>query len=403
MEDIDRSGKTVIASTVFIDIVGYSRSAIGRQIAMKSALNRIVASALARIPESERIILDTGDGAALCFLGDPEDALFVATAINDGVRREDGAGAQRLRIGIHLGPIKVVLDLNGRPNVLGDGINFAQRIMSFAEQDEMLVSRAYFEVVARLGDGNDRFFRYLGVKHDKHVHEHQIYAVDSDLRQDGGRWFVAETGRADRPEPDPVPAQPPGSGASEFDPHSAEAPLETAIDALTLARETERLATLIGPVADIVVKRAVGSAATVGDFYATLAGAIPDTGDRDAFLAGSLLGIETAPHDAVARIGAGAGGAGAGGAGAGAPSPSNPARHDAETDPAPPAVRPPEPEDLARLERLLAEHIGPLARTLVRREAEGAADYDALVARLAGFVREEARRAKFTAAAERRG
>jgi len=391
MEDIDRSGKTVIASTVFIDIVGYSRSAIGRQIAMKSALNRIVAGAIVRIPEPERIILDTGDGAALCFLGDPEDALFVATAINDGVRREDGAGAQRLRTGIHLGPIKVVLDLNGRPNVLGDGINFAQRVMSFAEQDEMLVSRAFFEVVARLGDGNDRFFRYLGVKHDKHVQEHQIYAVDSDLRQDGGRWFVADTGRDSGPEPDPIPAPTLGSGASALDPHSAEAPLESAIDALTLARETERLAALIGPVADIVVKRAVGSAATVGDFYAALAGAIPEAGDRDAFLAGGLLGIETAPEDAVARIGAGAA------------APSHVARPDAESAPAAPAARPPGPDDLARLERLLAEHIGPLARTLVRREAEGAADYDALVARLAGFVREEARRARFTAAADRRG
>jgi len=384
MEDIDRSGKTVIASTVFIDIVGYSRSPIGRQIAMKSALNRIVAAAIARIVESERIILDTGDGAALCFMGDPEDALFVATAVNDAVRRETGQGAQTLRIGIHLGPIKVVLDLNGRPNVLGDGINFAQRVMSFAEEGEMLVSRPYFEVVARLGDGNDRFFRYLGVKRDKHVHEHQIYAVDSGLRQDEGQW-VADGGPGDGAAPAAAAV---ATGALE--PTPAEAPLDAALDPTTLAREAERLAALIGPVADVVVKRAAGKATTVGDFYARVAQAIPDAGDRDAFLARSPMSIETEPGEAAAL------------AARNDTADAAPAGERPPPDPQPSTSRPPDDADLARLERLLAEQIGPLARTLLRREAASAADYDDLVARLARFVKDEPRRVRFVSAAERR-
>ena len=126
------------------------------------------------------MILDTGDGAAICFLGDPEDALFAATAINEAIRNSSGDAAQELRTGINLGPIKLVTDLNGWTNVVGDGVNVAQRIMSFAEVGEILVSRSFYEVVARLREGNERLFRYMGSKRDKHVREHQLYAFGLD-------------------------------------------------------------------------------------------------------------------------------------------------------------------------------------------------------------------------------
>ncbi|MFQ5974290.1 MAG: hypothetical protein ACE5Q3_18355, partial [Alphaproteobacteria bacterium] len=182
---IDRTGRTVIASTVFMDIVGYSKSSVSRQMAMKARLNEHIASAVARLSAEERIILDTGDGVALCFLGDPEDALFVATAVGDKVRKETGEAAQTLRTGIHLGPVKLVIDLNGQENVVGDGINVAQRIMSFAGDDEILVSRAYYEVVARLDAANEKLFSYLGTKKDKHVREHQVYAFSLHSAEPG--------------------------------------------------------------------------------------------------------------------------------------------------------------------------------------------------------------------------
>jgi hypothetical protein len=111
-------------------------------MAMKARLNEHIWDAVTDIAESERIVLDTGDGVAICFLGDPEDALFVTTAVMAGVRGETGEARQSLRVGINLGPIKLITDLNGHPNVVGDGINVAQRIMSFASDGEILVSRS---------------------------------------------------------------------------------------------------------------------------------------------------------------------------------------------------------------------------------------------------------------------
>jgi class 3 adenylate cyclase len=341
-----RTGKTAIASTVFIDIVGYSRARIAQQIAMKVYLNGIVGEAIANVPEADRIIVDTGDGMALCLLGEPEEALFIATEINDGARRSEGAAQQSLRTGIHLGPIKLVRDLNGRPNVLGDGINFAQRIMSFAEDGQVLVSRAYFEVVSRLDEGNDRLFSYLGVRHDKHIQEHQVYAVTVTPSR-GARHHVA---------PDATAAHPSEVAAYRgvgTDPDAPSAGDGGALTEAMVEAEKHRLATLIGPLAEMLVGRAAARADSAQSFYQNLAAAIPDPRDRDRFIAGIAADIRPVP-------------AGEGG-------------HDG-----PPPVF--EAEQLAATEGALAAAIGPLAKTLIRREAARARSLDDLYDRLATYI-----------------
>ena len=66
--------RTFIATVVFIDIVGYSERPVAQQVEIKTRLNAMVAAVLEHVPVTDRMMLDTGDGAALCFLGDPEDA-----------------------------------------------------------------------------------------------------------------------------------------------------------------------------------------------------------------------------------------------------------------------------------------------------------------------------------------
>jgi hypothetical protein len=73
--------------------------------------------------------------------------------------------------------VKLVKDINGHPNIVGDGINVAQRIMSFAEPGQVLVSRSYFDVVSCLSDDYAKLFSYDGSRTDKHVREHEVYVV----------------------------------------------------------------------------------------------------------------------------------------------------------------------------------------------------------------------------------
>ena len=174
-----RINRTIICSVVFLDIADYSRKPVAEQIRLKERLNDTLSVALADVAANDRIILDTGDGAAISFLGDPEDALFVALSLRDALAAAPPAVGPELRtrIGINLGPVKLITDLNGQANIIGDGINVAQRVMSFAEPGQALVSRSYYEVVSRLSEDYVKLFNYQGARTDKHVREHEVYAV----------------------------------------------------------------------------------------------------------------------------------------------------------------------------------------------------------------------------------
>ena len=170
-----------IVTVVFVDIVQYSAQPVSQQARMKTRFNELLTQALEQTPTTERVLLDTGDGAALCFLGDPEDALFAANSLRGAVVWDPGALDLRLRIGINLGPVRIVKDINGHTNVIGDGINVAQRVMSFAEPNQIFVSRSYYEVISRLSEEYSQLFQYVGLHRDKHVREHEVYEVNLAL------------------------------------------------------------------------------------------------------------------------------------------------------------------------------------------------------------------------------
>jgi len=168
---MESSGRTLVCSVLFLDIVEYSKKPVSEQLQLKQEFNRVLTKSLEPVPARDRIILDTGDGAAVTFMGDPEDALFASMAVRDG------AGALAVRLGVNLGPVRLVKDLNGQLNIIGDGINVAQRVMSFARPGQLLVSRSFYEVVSCLSRDYASLFHHEGARTDKHVREHDVYSV----------------------------------------------------------------------------------------------------------------------------------------------------------------------------------------------------------------------------------
>ncbi len=168
---MESSGRTLVCSVLFLDIVEYSKKPVAEQLELKQAFNKVLASALEQVPARDRIILDTGDGAAVTFMGDPEDALFASVAVRDQ------AGSVPVRLGVNLGPVRLVKDLNDQVNIIGDGINVAQRVMSFARPSQLLVSRSFYEVVSCLSRDYANMFHHEGARTDKHVREHDVYSV----------------------------------------------------------------------------------------------------------------------------------------------------------------------------------------------------------------------------------
>jgi class 3 adenylate cyclase len=175
----EESGRTLVCSVLFVDIVGYSKTSVVEQFEVKSKFNGMLAEALDVLQRRDRVIVDTGDGAAVVFLGDPEDALVV------GLAMRELSGRLQLRMGINLGPVKLIADLNDQVNVVGDGINVAQRVMSFAEPGQLLVSSNYQDVVSRLSEQYATLFTREGRRKDKHVREYELYSVSGALRITG--------------------------------------------------------------------------------------------------------------------------------------------------------------------------------------------------------------------------
>jgi hypothetical protein len=327
---------------------------------MKAAFGAILSAALEHTPAADRVVLDTGDGAALCFLGDPEDALFTANSLRSGVIESPEHGL-RLRLGINLGPVRVVSDINGHSNVIGDGINVAQRVMSFAAPNQILVSRSYYEVVSRLAPDYANLFQYAGLHRDKHVREHEVYEVH----------LAPSTARVP-----PAPAE----GASPREPAPRVAPVAR-FDAKVIERLATALAQEIGPVARVMVRRAAERAADERTLCEVVADHVPEE-RRAAFLAG-LADLAPAP-----------------GASSGAPGSSAPA--EAVDGPRPAgSARGVGPEVRSRAEQMLARHIGPLARILVRQAATEAASPRDLFERLSLHIEDPAARQAFLAEAER--
>lgn len=173
------SNKTIMSSVLFLDIVEYSKESVVGQISLKERFNRFLSEGLKKVPEADRIILDTGDGAAVSFIGDIEEALQASLAMRDNLLKQDSiiTPVLRIRMGINLGPVRLVRDINGQPNIVGDGINVAQRIMAFAGENEILMSRSYYDAITQLSEHYKEMVRFKGSQTDKHVRAHEIYVV----------------------------------------------------------------------------------------------------------------------------------------------------------------------------------------------------------------------------------
>jgi len=205
----DQGTRTLVGSVLFIDIVGYSKKGVADQVKQKRAFNDMLTAALEQVLPRDRVVVDTGDGAAITFLGDPEGALFVGLAVLDKV------GEIPVRLGINLGPVSLIKDINGRDNVVGDGINAAERVMSFAGQGQLLVSRSFFEVMSLLSADYASLFKQERSRLDKHNRAHDLFAVTDAVRV--GRRVQEAQARLRRSQRRAVPVPEDDAPAQVFD------------------------------------------------------------------------------------------------------------------------------------------------------------------------------------------
>jgi len=169
-----------IAYVLFIDIVGYSKLLIDQQRRLLELLNEVVRGTdqFRKAEASHRLItIPTGDGMALVFYNSPEAPVECALEISRAAREHPEL---KLRMGVHSGPVSGVVDVSGRANIAGAGINIAQRVMDCGDAEHILLSRHVAEDLEQLGHWK-KHLHDLGeaeVKHGSRVSVVNLYTEE---------------------------------------------------------------------------------------------------------------------------------------------------------------------------------------------------------------------------------
>ena len=166
-----------IAHVLFIDIVGYSKLSINEQRAAIDELTQIVRSTeqFQKAEAADRLIkIATGDGMALVFYTSPEAPVRCAVELSRALKDHPRL---RIRMGIHSGPVSGVVDVTGRTNLAGAGLNLARRVMDCGDAGHILLSKHVAEDLSEFEEWQPMLHE-LGtceVKHGMQVHVFNLH------------------------------------------------------------------------------------------------------------------------------------------------------------------------------------------------------------------------------------
>jgi len=204
------------ATIIFIDIVGFSKKPTSDQKILVNSLTSEVIHALwpllnPPLKDPEILTIPTGDGLALSFMHTPMRQWNRSNIFELIVKLQkwsednsDFDAKVSLRFGVHVGSVEIVTDINGRPNLIGDTINYSQRVMDSADPKQVLFSEAAFseyigtELIAisssPFSKENPASFEGPFEIHVKHARSIQVYKMI--LEKDVEWWSNADPSSA---------------------------------------------------------------------------------------------------------------------------------------------------------------------------------------------------------------
>jgi TolB-like protein len=156
-----------VGHILFLDIIGYSKLLADEQKELVQELNQIVRQTeqfRAAEAEGKLTRLPTGDGMVLVFTNNPEAPVECALEISKALQSHPRL---KVRMGIHSGPVNPVADVNDQANLLGAGINVAQRVMYCGDAGHILLSKHFAEDLEQYAHWRSHLHD-VGVGTDKH-------------------------------------------------------------------------------------------------------------------------------------------------------------------------------------------------------------------------------------------
>lgn len=168
---------TIPAKHIFLDVVGFTHNrSVEAQSDIVHYLNAIVQSSVsAHVQADDKVIyLPTGDGLCICLLNveTPYDVhILIAKDIVSGIYNHNNSINSdmrkfHVRIGINQNIDNLVTDVNGNQNIAGAGINMAARVMTMADDDQILVAESVHDTLRYREKYMNMFRSYIAtVKH----------------------------------------------------------------------------------------------------------------------------------------------------------------------------------------------------------------------------------------------
>jgi adenylate cyclase len=178
--DPSQPSKPVMVHVLFMDVVGFSRLPMNRQQQLLQDLQVIVCETneFREAQKNKQLISRaSGDGMALVFFDDPESPVRCALEIS---RALVGRADIPLRMGINTGPVFRIINTAGERDVVGGGINMAQRVMDSGDAGHILVSKTVADILREFGEREERLddLGEATVKHDVKVHLFNLYTTE---------------------------------------------------------------------------------------------------------------------------------------------------------------------------------------------------------------------------------
>lgn len=168
--------KTSVCIIIALEIVDYVKKTDVEQLEIKDQLDRLINQAVVDISQKDRMIVDTDNGATIICSGSLEnaleDALFISLTIRDEILKSNINSTTPLTVLFGINTASVGQGKN-KPKLVEDGVVEAQRIMHFANPNQILVSSTYYESASKLTQEISEMFEPF----NQHTDRESLYAV----------------------------------------------------------------------------------------------------------------------------------------------------------------------------------------------------------------------------------
>jgi hypothetical protein len=181
---------------IFADVVSFTESrTVDAQVEIIAGLNEAFRTAL---EGTEAIFLPTGDGICAGIIASDagadahlQGALKVLEFMPEWSRGLRHDRHCQLRVGINESVDVIITDINGRPNLAGNGINQAQRLMSIGDGGQIIAGRAAYETLSSRDAYADAFREVRAeIKHGTVMTGYQYVSAGIDYLNTGVPWSV---------------------------------------------------------------------------------------------------------------------------------------------------------------------------------------------------------------------